>query len=109
MKMKLNQSIRALILVTAFGMLHASTLAQTTFVGNLDGVSNNSVFDPGASAPLPAQGWVNISGTAQVFDGAGGNGAIIHTLDGPFLNYEIQYDTGVAIQPNMSYSLTFEV
>lgn len=91
----------------AFSILSGSATAQV-FVGNLDGVSNSSVFDPGSSFFLPALGWENVSGMARIFDGAGGNGAMIHSSLG-FDNYEVQYDTGVALQPNTTYTLSFDM
>ncbi len=79
-------------------------------IGNLDGVSTSSTFDPGSSSNLPSLGWENFAGsTAMIFDGPGLNGALIHTLDGPFSNYGAWYNTGVAVQPNTTYTLSFDM
>jgi hypothetical protein len=102
---KLAKPVAAGFCILLFGI--GSALGQG-FIGGLNGVSNSSRFDPGVNQALPAQGWVNISGTAQVFDGAGGNGAMIHLNNG-FANYTVQYDTGVAIQPSTTYTLSLNM
>lgn len=106
-----NQAVlvqfRPFAAVLALFWLPAAAPAQV-FIGNLDGVSNSSLFDPGSNMSLPALGWQNVGSTARIFDGAGGNGALIHDTD-PFTNYEVQYDTGVAIQPNTTYTLSFDM
>lgn len=79
----------------------------TSFVGNLDGTSAASAFEIGTVTLLPTQGWVNVSGSARIFDGAGGNGALIGT--GPYTNYAVLHDTGVAIQASTSYALHFDL
>lgn len=81
--------------------------AHAQFIGGLDGASNSSTFENGVIVALPADGWTNVSGTAQVFDAGAGNGSIIGTT--PFGNYEVQYITGVAVQPNTNYVLHFDM
>ena len=77
----------------------------TSFVGNLNGISINSTFETGvANVALPTQGWTTVSGTAQTYDGSGGLGGLIG--GSPYGNYQVQYDTGVAIQPSTTYTLS---
>jgi hypothetical protein len=90
-----------------FAFLGAAARAQAQFIGGLDGVSNSSTFENGVIVPLPVDGWTNVSGTAQVFDIAAGNGSVIGTTN--FNNYEVQYLTGVPIAPNAQYTLHFDM
>lgn len=80
--------------------------ATTAFVGNLDGTSNSSRFEHGGDLDLPALGWTNVSGAAQAWDLAA-NGAVLGTTD--YGNYEVQYDTGIAVRANTTYTLTLDV
>jgi len=80
--------------------------SNTAFVGNLDGASNSSRFEHGSALLLPALGWTNVSGTAQAWDLAS-NGAMLGTT--AYGNYEVQYDTGVAIRANTTYTLTLDI
>lgn len=81
--------------------------AQAAFIGGLDLISNSSIFETGAVAPLPAQGWTEVSGAeAQIFD-AGGNGSLVATE--PYANYQVEYLTGVLIQANTVYTLHFDM
>ena len=77
----------------------------TAFVGNLNGTSNSSRFEHGSNLPFPDLGWTNISGAARAWDLAV-NGAIIGMTD--YGNYEVQFDTGVAIRANTTYTLTLD-
>jgi hypothetical protein len=79
---------------------------NTAFVGGLDGASNSSRFEHGSALALPALGWTNVSGTAQAWDLAS-NGAMLGTT--PYGNYEVQYDTGVAIRANTTYTVSFDI
>lgn len=98
------------IVVTGDGGLTTRTYTVTvtrevslteTYIGSLDGVSQQSTFETGAVTALPTLGWTAVSGSAQVFDA--GNGAIIGTS--PFGAYQVQYVTGTAVQPNTLYRL----
>jgi hypothetical protein len=91
----------------SLALLPGSALGQV-FVGNLDGSSVSSTFDPGATVSLPAAGWVNVTGAARIFDGAGGNGALIHDSS-PFGNYSVEYNTGVTMLANSTYTLTLDL
>ncbi|MCB9698373.1 MAG: hypothetical protein H6738_16455 [Alphaproteobacteria bacterium] len=82
------------------------TLTTRSYVGTLDGVSLDSTFDTGAQTALPAQGWTNTSGAAQVF-GSAVNGSLIGAT--PYTNYGVQFDTGVAVQPNTTYHLHMDL
>lgn len=101
----LGKSFAAIICILLLG--NSSVFGQG-FIGGLNGATASSNFEIGTVQLLPSQGWANVSGFARVFDGAGGNGAIIHGTNG-FSNYEVQYDTGVAIQPNTSYDLSLDM
>lgn len=80
--------------------------STTAFVGGLDGASNSSRFEHGSAFALPALGWTNVSGAAQAWDLAS-NGAMIGATT--FGNYEVQYDTGVAIRANTTYTVSFDI
>ena len=81
----------------------------SSFIGNLNGVSTNSTFETGTVVALPSQGWTNVLDTGLVYDGAGGNGALVHTISGPYANYQVQHDTAVALQPSTTYTLHFDM
>ncbi|MFN7933890.1 MAG: PEP-CTERM sorting domain-containing protein [Bryobacteraceae bacterium] len=93
------------------GLLIASCgLSLGTPIGGLDLVSSSSTFETNGtvSNPLPFYGWVNTSGTARVFDWSTSlNGAMIGTT--AYGNYEVLYDTGVSVQPNMVYTLSVDI
>lgn len=76
------------------------------YIALLNGASNPSAFEINAQVPLPAQGWSVISGGAQIFD-LSTNGALIG--DTPYGNYQVQYDTGVAIEANAFYDLDLKL
>ncbi len=80
--------------------------SNTAFVGSLDGASNSSRFEHGSALTLPALGWTNVSGAAQAWDLAA-NGAMLGTT--PYGNYEVQFDTGIAIRANTTYTLTVDI
>lgn len=80
--------------------------ATTAFVGGLNGVSNSSIFEHGSEAFLPALGWATIAGSARAWDLAS-NGALFGGTQ--YGNYEVQYDTGVAIRANTTYTLTLDI
>lgn len=80
--------------------------ATTAFVGGLNGVNYRSTFEHGTEEPLPALGWTNVTGTARAWDLAS-NGALFGTT--AYGNYEVQYDTRVAIRANTTYTLTLDI
>jgi hypothetical protein len=82
------------------------TSTVTAFVGNLNGSATASAFETGAANTLPSLGWSNVSGAAQIWDLAS-NGALIGTT--PWGNYEVQHDTGVAVLPDTTYTLQFDM
>jgi hypothetical protein len=74
-------------------------------VGNLDGTHPDSTFEGLSTQSLPAQGWSNVTGAAQIFQST--NTAIIGTTS--FDPYTVQYNTGVSLQPNSTYTLSFRM
>ncbi len=91
-------------------LLAAAGLSSASPIGGLDLVSSSSTFETNGtvSNPLPFYGWTNVSGSARVFDWSTTlNGAMIGTT--PYGNYEVQYITGVAVQPNTTYKLSVDV
>ncbi|MCA9493403.1 MAG: hypothetical protein KC621_25910 [Myxococcales bacterium] len=78
------------------------TLTTRSYVSTLDRGSLDSTFDTGAQTPLPTQGWTSTSGAGQVF-GTATNGSLIGAT--PYDDYGVQFDTGVAVQPNTTYHL----
>lgn len=88
------------------GALIMPTTAQAVYVGLLDGTSHSSTFETGGVSPLPANGWIAISGSAQLYDGAS-NGIIVGTTQ--YDNYRVQYDTGISIAANTQYTLHFDM
>ncbi len=83
----------------------------TSDVGGLNGTSTNSTFEIGITGvALPTEGWANVTGTAQVFDlvpPAVYSGALVGTS--AYGNYQVQYATGVAIQPSTTYTLSLDM
>lgn len=91
-------------------LLATAGLSWASPIGGLDLVSPSSTFETNGtvSNPLPFYGWTNVSGSARVFDWSITlNGAMIGTT--PYGNYEVQYITGVAVQPNTTYTLSVDV
>lgn len=103
----MNTKLIALLAITG-GALAARPVSGAVFVGALDGASNSSVFEVGSATPLPSQGWIDIAGAGQIFDIGAGNGALIQGTDG-FQNYTVQFDTGVTLQPNTTYTLSADL
>jgi hypothetical protein len=99
---------RAMLLAIASGFPFILNQARgQTYIGQLDGTFISSTFELGSTVSLPDYGWSDYSGTARIFDSAGGNGALI---DGTrYGNYQVTYDTGVAIEPNTTYTLSFDM
>ena len=83
-----------------------TSCSNTAFVGSLDGASNSSIFEHGTDLSLPALGWANVSGAGRAWDLVA-NGAMFGTT--AYGNYEVQYDTGVAIRANTTYTLTLDI
>jgi hypothetical protein len=76
------------------------------FPGSLDGMTTSSTFDINSQTPLPALGWTERSGGAQVFV-LGSNGAL--TGDSAFEDYEVEYVSDVLVRPNTSYALQIDM
>jgi hypothetical protein len=102
-----NRSLLATELLTATALLSLLPVHAQIVIGDLDGVSAASTFETGSTDPLPNSGWVNVSGTAQIYGGGVANGALIGTT--PYDNYTVQFDTSTPIQPNTAYTFTVQM
>lgn len=95
-------------LLAAFAAcLFGGSLGAQSYVGNLNGTSPASTFEVGSTNSLPTLGWTGVTGLAQQFTNANGNGEIIG--QDPFANYAVQYATGTTLQANSLYTLSFVV
>ncbi len=90
----------------------ASALSAQTYIGNLNGSATASTFETGFSSVgeqdtnLAALGWTEVTGDTRLFRGTS-NTAVIST--GEWNTYSVRYDTGVAIQTNTVYTLSFNL
>lgn len=98
---------RAIAQPTPTPTVSPTPCTASAFVSNLDTTSTNSTFETSTSAALPTQGWTVVSGSAQVWDLGGGSGALLGGT--AYGNYEVQYDTGIAIRANNTYTLTLDI
>lgn len=102
---------RRLLLALATCAL-AGALSAQTYIGNLNGSAPASTFETGLSSVgaqdtnLAALGWTEVSGDTRLFRG-GSNTAVIST--GAYSTYSVRFDTGVAIQANTVYTLSFNL
>lgn len=87
-------------------------LSAQTYIGNLNGSATASTFETGLSSVgaqdtnLSAVGWTEVTGDTRLFRGAS-NTAVIST--GAYSPYSVRFDTGVAIQANTVYTLSFNL
>lgn len=106
--MRLN---RPDFLVLAAAFLVGGLSAQT-HVGNLNGSSTSSTFETGlanvgdSDTNLAALGWIELGGDTRLFRGST-NIAVIST--GAYSAYSLRLDTGVAVQANTIYTLSFDL
>lgn len=102
-----NRPRLATALVVATALLSALPLHGQIFIDALDGTSASSTFETGGIDPLPNSGWINVSGTAQIYGTGAANGALFSTTQ--YDNYTVQYNTSTAIQPHTTYTFTVEM
>lgn len=106
MSLKTTRGHHLTHLLAAGTLLSLLPVQGQMFIDSLDGVSNSSTFEIASIDPLPTLGWVNVTGTAQVYGGVA-NGALIGTTQ--YDNYTVQFDTSTAIQPNTTYTFSVEM
>lgn len=107
MHLSVNRSRLATGLVVATALLSVLPLQAQFFIDALDGTSASSTFETGSITPLPDSGWINVSGTAQIYGTGAANGALIGTTQ--YDNYTVEFDTSTAIQPNTTYTFTVQM
>lgn len=85
---------------------------RAQFVGNLDGTHISSTFTTSVDGTnaLADFGWTSFSGVgARIFGQSGGTtNDVLIAVDG-FANYGVQYNTGVSLTANTTYTLNFRV
>ena len=89
--------------------LLAGGLSAQTYIGNLDGTSTQSTFTTGIDGfqSLAGFGWASVSGVGgQVFGQSGGTNNDVLLGGTDFGNYEVEYNTSVALQANSVYTLS---
>lgn len=92
----------------------AGALSAQTYVGNLNGTHISSTFTTSTDGDnaLSNFGWTSFSGaSARIFGQTGGttNDVLIAGAGQNYANYGVQFDTGVALLPNTTYTVTYLV
>lgn len=86
----------------------SGNLAFAAYIAPLDGTSQASTFEYGQTADLPLLGWINVSGTARIFDSTDFNGVIIHRSQAR-ADYAVQHTTSTSVEPLTRYTLSLQM
>jgi hypothetical protein len=97
------------VAATILGLTLAVAAAAQTYIGNLDGSSNNSTFTTSTdgTSSLTAFGWTTFSGLPRVFGQTGGTTNDVVIGNNPFDDYSLIYYTGITPVANTTYTLNF--
>ena len=98
------------VALLVFATIADSGEATAAYIGGLNGVSLSSTFETDVHMDLAALGWSNVSGSARIFDSPVNQlGLLIGTTAFRWANYEVEYNTAVPIQPNVTYTLQIDM
>lgn len=103
---------RLLLLTASLGLV--SSLPAQIYVGNLNGTHISSTFTTNTDGTnaLSGFGWTSYTGApARVFGQSGGttNDVLIADDGNPFSNYGVQFNTGVTLVANATYTYSLLV
>jgi len=85
--------------------------ARAAYIGGLDGSSTSSTFETDVHMDLPALGWSDVSGQARILDSPANQLGLLagYQVSYRWENYEVEYNTGTELLPDMVYTLRFEM